>query len=276
MKIAISGKGGVGKTTLAAVLARLYAAEGRQVLAVDADPDANLGLALGFSEDELNEIVPVSKMRDLIAERTGASEGGFGRFFKINPHVSDIPDRFAKEKNGVKLLVMGTVETGGAGCVCPEHVILKRVISHLVTGRDEVVVMDMEAGLEHLGRGTAEMVDRFIVVIEPGARSLQTFHRVKELASDLGVKRVSVVANKLRDEEDADFLESRVPASELLGFIYYDDGVVKADMDGISPFDASESAVADIIRIKENIDEAMKERPEDEPPDAGEERSPKA
>jgi CO dehydrogenase maturation factor len=276
MKIAISGKGGVGKTTLAAVLARAYAAEGRQVLAVDADPDANLGLALGFSKEELKEIVPISKMRDLIAERTGAEDGGFGRFFKINPRVSDIPDRFAKEKNGVRLLVMGTVETGGAGCVCPEHVVLKRVISHLVTGRDEVVVMDMEAGLEHLGRGTAGMVDCFIVVVEPGARSLQTFHRVKELAADLGVKQVGVVANKLRGAEDAAFLESRVPASELLGCIYYDGGVVEADMSGASPFDAGKSAVADIMRIKEKIDEAMKGRPEDEPPDAGEERSPLA
>lgn len=254
MKIAISGKGGVGKTTLAAVLARAYAAEGKQVLAVDADPDANLGLALGFSEAELDEIVPISKMRDLIAERTGASEGGFGRFFKINPRVSDIPDRFAKEKNGVKLLVMGTVESGGSGCVCPEHVMLKRVISHLVTGRDDVVIMDMEAGLEHLGRGTAEMVDRFIVVTEPGARSLQTFHRVKELASDLGVKRVSVVANKLRGPEDAEFLKNRVPEDELLGFIYYDDGVIRADMNGVSPFDAGEKAVADIMRIKAKID----------------------
>ncbi|MDR1949521.1 MAG: AAA family ATPase, partial [Spirochaetaceae bacterium] len=155
MKIAITGKGGVGKTTLAAVLARLYAAEGRTVLAVDVDPDANLGLALGFSGEETAAITPVSRMSELIAERTGATSEGLGKFFKINPRVDDIPDRFSREKYGVKLLVMGTVETGGGGCVCPEHVMLKRVISHLVIGRDEVVIMDMEAGLEHLGRGTA-------------------------------------------------------------------------------------------------------------------------
>ncbi|MDR2355758.1 MAG: carbon monoxide dehydrogenase, partial [Clostridiales Family XIII bacterium] len=179
---------------------------------------------------------------------------GFGRFFKINPRVSDIPDRFSREKHGVKLLVMGTVETGGAGCVCPEHVMLKRVISHLVTGRDDAVIMDMEAGLEHLGRGTAEMVDRFIVVTEPGTRSLQTFHRIEALAFDLGVKRVSVVGNKLRGPEDEAFLKKRLPADALLGVIRCDDALIRADMNGLSPFDASESAVADIRRIKERID----------------------
>jgi CO dehydrogenase maturation factor len=272
MKIAISGKGGVGKTTLAAVLARLYAAEGKQTLAVDADPDANLALALGFREDELAGIVPISKMRELISERTGASEGGFGRFFKINPRVSDIPDRFSKEKNGVKLLVMGTVETGGAGCVCPEHVMLKRVISHLVTSSDDVVIMDMEAGLEHLGRGTAETVDRFVVVTEPGARSLQTLNKIKALAADLGVKRVSVVANKLRGPEDEDFIRERVPKDELLGLIHYDDGVIRADMNGISPVDAGGSAIWEIALIKEKID-ILDNRSAEEPPGEAVERN---
>jgi len=254
MKIAITGKGGVGKTTLAAVLARLYAAEQRKVLAVDVDPDANLGLALGFSEQELEEIIPISKMNELIAERTGSTKENFGKFFKINPHVDDIPDRFSKEKNGVKLLVMGTVETGGGGCVCPEHVVLKRVISHLVIGRDEAVIMDMEAGLEHLGRGTASMVDRFIVVIEPGARSIQTYHKVKSLAADLGVKRVSVVANKVRGADDEEFLKNAIPQEELFGFISYNDEVISADRKGVSPFDTSGRAREEILRIKERID----------------------
>ncbi|MDR1909000.1 MAG: AAA family ATPase [Spirochaetaceae bacterium] len=256
MKIAVTGKGGVGKTTLAAVLARIYAAEGRRVLAVDVDPDANLGLALGFSAEEVEAITPISKMSDLIAERTGASSDGLGKFFKINPKVDDIPDRFAREKNGVMFLVMGTVEAGGSGCVCPEHVMVKRVISHLVIGRDEVVIMDMEAGLEHLGRGTASMVDRFIVVIEPGERSIQTYYRVKSLAADLGVKQVSVVANKVRGAEDENFLRGRIPPEDLLGFIAYNDEISDADRQGVSPYDTSERARDEIMKIKLRIDAA--------------------
>jgi CO dehydrogenase maturation factor len=257
MKIAITGKGGAGKTTLAAVLARLYAAEGRRVLAVDVDPDANLGAALGFSEEELAAVTPISKMKDLIAERTGADSDGLGKFFRINPRVDDIPDRFALEKNGVKFLVMGTVETGGSGCVCPEHVMVKRVISHLVLGRDEAVIMDMEAGLEHLGRGTAGMVDAFIVVVEPGARSVQTYYKVKELAADLGVTRVSAVANKLRGGDDEAFLRERIPAEDFFGAVSYRDDIAGADRRGLSPFDTSAGAREEIGRIKEKIDSSI-------------------
>lgn len=254
MKIAVSGKGGVGKTTFAAVLARLYAAEGRTVLTADVDPDANLGLALGFTREELDSITPVSKMRELIAERTGADGDGLSKFFKINPRVDDIPDRFALSGNGVKLLVMGTVETGGGGCVCPEHVMLRRLISHLIIQRDDVVIMDMEAGLEHLGRATAESMDYFIVVAEPGARSLQTYQHIKKLASDLGIRAVKVVANKVRDEEDALFLKQSVPPEDLLGIIHYSPEVAAADRQAVSPYDTAPDTVEEIRKIKEIID----------------------
>ena len=256
MKVAITGKGGVGKTTLSSTLARLYASEGRTVLAADVDPDANLGLALGFSEEEVNSIVPISKMRKLVEERTGANS--LNKFFKLNPQVSDIPDTYAKEINGVKLLVMGTVETGGSGCVCPEHVMLKAILANLVFRKDDVVIMDMEAGLEHLARGTASLMDQFIVVIEPGARSIQTYEKVKQLARDIGVTRVRVVANKVRNEDDEAYLRSRIPEEDLLGMIHYNAEVIDADRRGISPFDVSAQAVEEIRAIKDRIDNEKK------------------
>ena len=252
MKIAVTGKGGVGKTTLSSTLARLYADEGRTVLAADVDPDANLGLALGLTEEEVNAIVPISKMRDLVEERTGANAAN--KFFKLNPQVSDIPDAFSKDINGGKLLVMGTVETGGSGCVCPEHVMLKAILSSLILRKDDVVIMDMEAGLEHLGRGTASMMDQFIVVVEPGARSIQTYEKVKSLAADLGIYQVSVVGNKVRSEEDMAFLRSRIPDDALLGFISYNEEVIDADRRGLSPYDVSPKALEEIRVIKARID----------------------
>ena len=252
MKLAITGKGGVGKTTLSSTLARLYADEGRTVLAADVDPDANLGLALGLSQEEVDAIVPISKMRTLVEERTGANAAN--KFFKLNPYVADIPEKYSKDINGVKLLVMGTVDVGGSGCVCPEHVMLKSILSAMTYRKNDVVIMDMEAGLEHLGRGTAGNMDQFIVVIEPGARSVQTYHNVKRLAADLGVKQVRVVANKVRDARDEEFVKSQIPAEDLLGFIHYSTEIMDADRQGKSPYDFSPTAIDEIRKIKDVLD----------------------
>ena len=252
MKVAITGKGGVGKTTLSSTLARLYADEGRTVLAADVDPDANLGMALGLSQEEVDEIVPISKMRTLVEERTGANEAN--KFFKLNPYVADIPEKFSKDINGVKLLVMGTVDVGGSGCVCPEHVMLKAILSNLSYRKIDGVIMDIEAGLEHLGRGTASNMDQFIVVIEPGARSVQTYRNVKRLASDLGVARVRVVANKVRDDSDEAFIRQSIPAEDLLGVIHYNPEIIDADRQGKSPYDFSPKAIEEIKNIKAILD----------------------
>ncbi len=252
MKLAITGKGGVGKTTLSSTLARLYADEGRTVLAADVDPDANLGLALGLSQEEVDQIIPISRMKDLAKERTGASDDN--KFYKLNPYVADIPEKFAKLINGVRLLVMGTVDVGGTGCVCPEHVMLKSILSALTYRKNDVVIMDMEAGLEHLGRGTAQGMDQFIVVIEPGARSVQTYRNVKRLAQDLGIKQVRVVANKVRDEADEAFVRANIPAEDLLGFIHYNPDIIDADRQGKSPYDFSPAAIEEIRKIKEILD----------------------
>ena len=252
MKVAVTGKGGVGKTTLSSTLARLYADEGRTVLAADVDPDANLGLALGLTQEEVDEIVPISIMRTLVEERTGASAAN--QFYKLNPYVADIPDTFSKDINGVKLLVMGPVDVGGSGCVCPAHVMLKSILSTLTYRKNDVVIMDMEAGLEHLGRGTAANMDQFIVVIEPGARSVQTYRNVKRLAKDLGGMRVRGVANKVRDQQDEDFVRSIIPEEDLLGCIHYYTEVIDADRQCKSPYDFSPTAIEEIRKIKAILD----------------------
>ncbi|MEE0955756.1 MAG: AAA family ATPase [Eubacterium sp.] len=252
MKIAVTGKGGVGKTTFAATIARMYGEEGKNVLAVDVDPDANLGLALGFTEEELDQITPITKMRKMIEERTMIDEDS--KFYRLNPKVSDLPEKYAREKNKVRLLLLGTVDTAGRGCVCPENVILKRLISHLILRSDDVVVMDMEAGLEHLARGTTEGMDAFIVVIEPGERSIQTYKNVKRLAEQMGCRQVFVVANKISSEKDEEFVKSKIPGEDLLGFIHYDTEIMDADRSGSSPYDFSKSLLSEVGSIKRKID----------------------
>ena len=237
MKLAISGKGGVGKTTLAALLAQAYADIGRQVLAVDADPSPCLAGALGFPDELRTRLHPISEMDELILERTGARPGTVGGFFTINPRVDDIPDRFSVEQRGVRLLEMGAVDIGGSGCICPESAMLKTLFTHLLFRKDEVLILDMYAGVEHLGRATVDFVDAMLVVVEPTRRSLGTAAQIKQLAADIGLTRLWLVGNKVRNAEEAAFLAAETPGIPLLGTLTADLAVQEADRLGIAVYD---------------------------------------
>jgi len=237
MKLAVSGKGGVGKTTFAALLIRTLNAQGKRVLAIDADPDANLAAALGIAGAE--NITPIAEMKDLIFERTEAKPGTVGGFFKLNPRVDDLPDALSTTLENIKLMRLGGVKKGGAGCICPESTLLKALVTYIVLARDEVVVMDMEAGIEHLGRATARSVDKLLVVVEPGRRSIDTAGHIQKLAAEIGLHQIAMIGNKVRSPKDVEFLRSHLPEVEFLGFLNYDDALVEADLNGISPFDVA-------------------------------------
>ena len=237
MKVAVSGKGGVGKTTLAGVMARVLADQGHKILAIDADPDANLASAIGIPQEELKNIKPLAQMRELIEERTGATKGGYGAYFKLNPQVEDLPDRFSVSKDGVKLMVLGTIPQGGGGCFCPENVVLKSLLAHVFIEREEYLIVDMEAGLEHLGRGTTAYMDALIVVVEPGRRSFQTARQVKE---PCGRPRdqAGLCGGQQGDERGGprhgDGEPARSPSSRLMS---YNEKIIEADKLGVSPYD---------------------------------------
>ncbi len=250
MKIAITGKGGVGKTTLSSILSYLFSKDGKNVIAVDADPDANLASAFGIKEEEIENIKPIAEMADLIEERTGARPGSMGGIFKLNPKVDDIPDECSYSVNGIKVLVMGKSKEASSGCYCPENVFIRMLLKHLVLTRGDVVIVDMEAGIEHLTRGTAEGVDAFIVVVEPGKRSIQTAHLVKDMAKGLGVRKVYVVANKVRSDSDLDFIKNNIDDMNLIGSIGFSNDIMEADLKGIPPYKYATGVIEKVKEIK--------------------------
>jgi CO dehydrogenase maturation factor len=251
MKIAVSGKGGVGKTMLASLLSRIFAESGYSVLAIDADPDANLAATLGFPDSD--KIVPISEMSALIEERTGARPGQISPYFKLNPKVDDLPEKYSLKHNGIRLMVMGRIKRGGTGCYCPEGALLQALLIHLLVFRNEVIILDMEAGIEHLARGTAKAVDKLIIVVEPGRRSIETAHRIAELAQDIGLMNIAIVANKIRNQAEREFLISSLPSFEILGFIPYDQAIVDADLSNLPLIDASQPIITEVRNIHQAL-----------------------
>jgi CO dehydrogenase maturation factor len=249
MKIAVAGKGGVGKTTIAGTLARLFARDGQSVIAVDADPAMNLKFALGIEQNP----PPISELKDLIFERTGASTGT--GIYKLNPKVNDIIANYsAKGPDGVTLVVMGTIEKGGTGCTCPENAFLRALLRHVLF-KEHTVIMDMEAGIEHLGRGTAKGVDLMLTVVEPGMRSVETVARIKKLGEDIGISTIAAVLNKVTDPALVKVIETKLEAMNLplLGIIPYEQTLITADIEGKAPLDVGGKAVEQIKAIKEKI-----------------------
>lgn len=257
MKLAITGKGGVGKTTLAALLSQVYADAGRQVLAVDADPSPCLAGALGFPAEKRTQLHPISEMEALIEERTGAKPGTTGGFFTLNPRVDDIPERFSVVHRDVRLLEMGAVDLGGSGCICPESAMLKTLFTHLLFRKDDILILDMYAGVEHLGRATVDFVDAMLVVAEPTKRSLSTAAQIKGLAADIGLTRLWLVGNKVRNEAELSFLEMESPDLPVLGILYADFAVQEADRLGVAVYDHVPSLRQDAKRIAETLEEQI-------------------
>ncbi len=244
MKLAISGKGGTGKTTLAGILAHLFRRDGYKVLAVDADPDANLASSIGIPPELQTKIKPISSQRQLIKERTGANPNEFGQLFKLNPTVSDIPDDFSINFKGIKLLVMGAVQKGGEGCACPENVLLKNLLSEIILHRKEVVIVDMEAGIEHLGRATAESIDLMVICIEPGSRSIETANAIIKLGKEIGLKNFGIVGNKIQNQNQEKWIRDQFDPEILLGSIPYSEAIQEADIQKNSLFDMMDESLS--------------------------------
>jgi CO dehydrogenase maturation factor len=257
VKIAISGKGGVGKTTLAGVMARILANRGRKVLAIDADPDSNLASAIGLPKEALAKLSPIASMTSMIEERTGAKKGTFGSMFKLNPKVDDIPDEMGVSYQGVRLLLLGCIPQGGGGCFCPENVLLKNLIRHLLVQREEALIIDMEAGLEHLGRGSTGYVDALVIVVEPGQRAMNTARQIKKLGEDLKIKNMMIVGNKVNSEEDRRLIEGDLSDFPVLGHMSFNPKVLQADREGKSPYDIDEKVKEEVEAILEELEKRI-------------------
>ncbi|MFO7795607.1 MAG: AAA family ATPase [Promethearchaeati archaeon] len=246
MKIAVSGKGGVGKTLIAGTLARLFAKDGYNVLAIDNDSAMNLSYTLGIDPEVKKDIIPISEMKELVKERTEVKGGGPG-VYNINPRVSDIPDRFkVSGPDNLELLVLGGIEEPATGCLCPENALIRTLLHNLFVKRDEVIIVDFEAGLEHLGRGTAKGIDVMLVITEPSQKSLDLSKKIINLSKKLGIINIYLVANKVIDDSQEEIINKRTQNWEvpLYHSVPYDIEIGKADLNGEPPLDFNSDSKA--------------------------------
>lgn len=251
MKIAVTGKGGVGKTTITALMARILSESGHRVLVIDADPDMNLATILNIPGEK--KITPIVELKELIAERTGTRVGEPAPFFTLNPKVDDIPEKYWVEQDGIKLLVMGTVKKGGGGCACPENAFLKSLLSHLMVARQEWVILDMEAGIEHMGRGTAIGVDEMLIIVEPSRTSIETAFRIKKLARDIGIGKIRLIGNKIRTASERVFLQEFTRGLDILGYIDFSEELRKINTNEISALEVAGKPIAQIDGILKRL-----------------------
>lgn len=230
MKIAVSGKGGSGKTAFCAVLG-LILSQHKKVYMIDADPDGNLAIALGFTKEEIEKLKPISELKDLIYERTGV--GSDGLFFSLNPEVSDIPEKYSLKKYNLWLLQLGTVKKASSGCYCPENAFLRTLLAHLITKSDETVIIDLPAGIEVLTRGTAKNINLLYIMVEPTLKSVQTAQHIYNLAEELKIPQIIFVGNKIKNSEDVNYITS-VLKKNIKYYIYYDEKLQNVEQGKLS------------------------------------------
>lgn len=244
----------MGKTTVSSILAQTLFCEGKRILAIDADPNGNLAQALGYDAAQRGRITPLIERKDIIKERTGAAPGEFGGAFVLNPKVDDFVDRFSVDINGLKLIVTGELKEALTGCYCPENALLRSFMSHLFMERDEWVILDMEAGFEHLTRGTAESVNIMLIVVEPGQRAARTAMKITKLAEQLGIQEIGYVLNKIHNNNQSLALAGMIDADKIMGEIPYDIEAVEADLAGAAPFERCPALLQSMKEIRKNLE----------------------
>jgi len=251
LKIAIGGKGGVGKTTVCAIWAQLFAKSGFDVLVIDADPNTTLASAFGVAPEQCPE--PLTRMKQLIGERTGTGKDAVGTYFRLNPKVSDLPEKYSLEVNGLKLLVLGAITQGGAGCACPEGAFLKALLTHTILQRKELVLVDLAAGVEFLGRASVQGIDAFVSIVEPGSRSIETANNINKMAKDLGIDCVGTIANKITEPAQMEVIKSQLKDTALLGTLRYSSSLQEADLNRAAVFGADGEATEQLKKAKEKL-----------------------